>query len=114
MIDLLSSEISKDFPAYSRKQVHNFIILTLCLFKRQTVCLNKLKGTVGSVLEKPEVRVDSHYRRLIRIINNPFPVVLHGLGMRRLGCPASTNSARKAGQRNPEHADPLRQIKNNL
>lgn len=37
---------------------------------KETVCLNKLKSSVGLVTEKENIQPNSHYKRLIRIFDN--------------------------------------------
>ena len=48
----------------------NTLVLTLALLRRQTVCLNKLKGVVGSITGRVDTKADSHYKRLIRFFDD--------------------------------------------
>lgn len=67
MTDSLLDKVTTNFPAYSRLQVRNFLLFTLCLLRKQTVCLNKMKGCAGGLLGKPTTTPEAHYKRLLRI-----------------------------------------------
>lgn len=69
MLTSLLSEITADFSNYRRSCVENVLILALCLLRKETVCLNRLKSEVGSITGKFDTQPNSHYKRLIRIFD---------------------------------------------
>jgi len=69
MLDSLLSEIKSELPNYRQSCVKNVLILALCLLRKETVCLNRLKSEVGLITGKSGTQPDSHYKRLIRIFD---------------------------------------------
>jgi hypothetical protein len=69
MLNSLLTEITADFSNYRRSCVKNVLILGLCLLRKETVCLNRLKSEVGAITGKAETQPNSHYKRLIRIFD---------------------------------------------
>jgi len=67
MLDLLLDEITKEFPEWRKSWVKNILLLSLCIIQNETTCLYKLKNTVGFLINKPETKKGSHYKRLTRI-----------------------------------------------
>lgn len=63
------AKISEYLPNHGKNCVKNVLILSLCLLIKETVNLNKLKGTVGAVLGKSNTQADSNYKRLIRVFH---------------------------------------------
>ncbi len=70
MLTPLLDKISEYLPNHGKSCVKNVLILSLCLLIKETVNLNKLKGTVGAVLGNSNTQSDSNYKRLIRIFDN--------------------------------------------
>lgn len=69
MLTPLLGKISEYLPNHGKSCVKNVLILTLCLLIKETVNLNKLKGTVGAVLDRSSTQASSNYKRLIRIFD---------------------------------------------
>lgn len=69
MLTPLVAKISEYLPNHDKSCVKNVLILSLCLLIKETVNLNKLKGTVGAVLGRSDTQPDSNYKRLIRIFD---------------------------------------------
>ncbi len=69
MLTPLLAKISEYLPNQGKCCVKNVLILSLCLLIKETVNLNKLKGTVGAVLGKSSTQADSNYKRLIRLFD---------------------------------------------
>ena len=70
MLTPLLDKISEYLPNHGKSCVKNVLTLSLCLLVKETVNLNKLKGTVGAVLGNSSTLADSNYKRLIRIFDN--------------------------------------------
>lgn len=70
MLESLLSKFTKDFPELSKSALKNVLILALSILLKETVCLNKLKGTVGTVTGNKTTQPNSNYKRLIRIFDN--------------------------------------------
>lgn len=58
------------FPKIRMSCLRNLLILSMSILNKETVCLNKLKGSVGIITGKPNVKPASHYKRLIRLFDN--------------------------------------------
>lgn len=69
MLTPLLTKISEYLPNHGKSCVKNVLVLSLCLLIKETVNLNKLKGTVGAVLGNSNTQADSNYKRLIRIFD---------------------------------------------
>ena len=69
MLTPLLGKISEYLPNQGKSCVKNVLILSLCLLIKETVNLNKLKGTVGAVLGKSNTQASSNYKRLRRIFD---------------------------------------------
>lgn len=69
MIEPLLSKVTGYFPKRDRTCLKNVLILSMCILMKETVCLNKLKSSVGLVTEKENIQPNSHYKRLIRIFD---------------------------------------------
>jgi hypothetical protein len=69
MLTPLLDKISEYLPNHGKSCVKNVLILSLCLLIKETVNLNKLKGTVGAVLDRSDTQPSSNYKRLIRIFD---------------------------------------------
>ena len=69
MLTPLLAKISEYLPNQGKSCVKNVLTLSLCLLIKETVNLNKLKGTVGAVLGKSNTQASSNYKRLIRIFD---------------------------------------------
>jgi hypothetical protein len=67
MLESLVDKFSVKSTKISKSQVKNILILSLCILRVQTVCLNKLKGTVGLITGKKDTKPNSNYQRLIRV-----------------------------------------------
>lgn len=70
MLTPLLAKISEYLPNHGKSCVKNVLILSLCLLIKETVNLNKLKGTVGAVLGNSNTQADSNYKRLIRVFDH--------------------------------------------
>jgi len=70
MLTPLLAKISEYLPNHGKSCVKNVLILSLCLLIKETVNLNKLKGTVGAVLGQSNTQASSNYKRLIRIFDH--------------------------------------------
>lgn len=70
MLTPLLAKISEYLPNQGKCCIKNVLILSLCLLIKETVNLNKLKGTVGAVLGNSNTQADSNYKRLIRIFDD--------------------------------------------
>ena len=46
------------------------MIVVMAMLDKRTVCINKLKSTVGGIIDKPDTKVQSHYTRLIRFFRD--------------------------------------------
>ena len=69
MLTPLLAKISEYFPEHGKTCLKNVLTLSLCMIIKETVNLNKLKGTVGAVLSRSSTQADSNYKRLIRIFD---------------------------------------------
>lgn len=69
MLESLLTNLTQSFPNHKKSCLKNILILSLSILQKETVCLNRLKGTVGQITGKPHVAVNSHYKRLIRIFD---------------------------------------------
>jgi hypothetical protein len=69
MLTPLLAKISEYFPNHERTRLKNVLTLSLCILIKETVNLNKLKGTVGAVLNRSNTQANSNYKRLIRIFD---------------------------------------------
>lgn len=70
MFTPLLAKISEYFPEHDKTCLKNVLTLSLCMLIKETVNLNKLKGTVGAVLGRSNTQADSNYKRLIRIFDH--------------------------------------------
>ena len=70
MLEPLLSKITEYFPKWDKTCLKNLLILSMCILLKETINLNKLKSSVGIVIEKEDVLPNSHYKRLIRIFDN--------------------------------------------
>jgi len=69
MLTPLLAKISEYFPDHDKTCLKNVLTLSLCMIIKETVNLNKLKGTVGIVLGRSSTQSNSNYKRLIRIFD---------------------------------------------
>lgn len=69
MLTPLLRKISEYFPNHGKCCLKNVLLLSLCVLIKETVNLNKLKGTVGAVLDRSSTQASSNYKRLIRIFD---------------------------------------------
>lgn len=69
MLESLISKVKEHFPKRKSSCLKNIILLSLCILDRETVNLNKLKKSVNRFTNK-ESKVDSNYKRLIRIFDD--------------------------------------------
>jgi hypothetical protein len=67
MLESLVDKFNVKSSRITKTQLKNILILSLSMLRVQTVCLNKLKGTVGLITGKKNTKPDSNYQRLIRI-----------------------------------------------
>lgn len=70
LTDSLLRKVSPNFGGHKISTVRNLLIVCCSMLVRETACLNKLKGTVGIVLNKPETESNSHYKRLTRFFSD--------------------------------------------
>lgn len=70
MLESLLNKLNENFPDLSKSGLKNVLILALRLLLKETVCLNKLKGTVGTITGNKKTQPSSNYKRLIRIFDN--------------------------------------------
>jgi hypothetical protein len=63
MLESLINKSSVKSAKINESQLKNILILSLCILRVQTVCLNKLKGAVGLITGKK-------IQNQIRIIND--------------------------------------------
>ena len=70
MLESLIHKLTPKFEELSQRSLQNILILVLCILRKETVCLNKLKGTVGTITGHTSVKPSSNYKRLIRIFRN--------------------------------------------
>lgn len=69
MLTPLLVKISEYFPEHDKTCLKNVLTLSLCILIKETVNLNKLKGTVGAVLGRRSTQANSNYKRLIRVFD---------------------------------------------
>lgn len=69
MLDSLVAKIKENFPTYSANAVRNFLLISVCILNRQTVCLNRLKSEVSIQRGKPKTQLDSHYKFMYRFFS---------------------------------------------
>ena len=70
MLEPLLNKLNENFPELSKSGLKNVLILALSFLLKETVCLNKLKGTVGTITGNKKTQPHSNYKRLIRIFDN--------------------------------------------
>ena len=70
MNEPLLSKLTGYFPQMRASCLKNLLILSICILNKQTVCLNRLKSYVGIIIEKPNIKAASHYKRLIRLFDS--------------------------------------------
>ncbi len=70
MIDSLLAKVTTFFPKHGKTCLKNILILSIAMLRKETVCLNRLKNSVGEISGKPETKSNSNYKRLIRIFDN--------------------------------------------
>jgi hypothetical protein len=70
MEESLLDKVTKELPKRNKTCVKNILILVQGILLKETVCLNKIKGVVGSITGKTSTQPDSHYKRLIRIFDD--------------------------------------------
>lgn len=66
----LVDKVSQYFPNRSKTCIYNLLVLSLAILLKETVCLNRLKGSIGAITGKTSTKPGSHYKRLIRIFDN--------------------------------------------
>jgi hypothetical protein len=66
----LVDKVSQYFPNRSKTCIYNLLDLSLEILLKETVCLNRLKGSIGAITGKTSTKPGSHYKRLIRIFDN--------------------------------------------
>lgn len=69
MKESLLDKISKQLPKRNKTCVKNLMVLAMGILIKETVCLNKIKGSVGAITGKTTTQPLSHYKRLIRIFD---------------------------------------------
>ena len=69
MTKSLLSKITEYFPKRSKSCLENVLLLVQIILLKETINLNKLKGSVNGVLGKQN-EASSNYKRLIRIFDN--------------------------------------------
>ena len=67
-LNLLLPEITKEIGFDNKTALKNILLLALCILRKGTVVLNKLKSDVGLVLENERTSPASNYRRLTRTV----------------------------------------------
>lgn len=67
MLESLLFKVSKEFPKRNISCLKNILILSLSILRSESVCLNKLKGTVGEITGNSSTKPASNYKRLNRI-----------------------------------------------
>jgi hypothetical protein len=70
MEESLLAKVTKELPKRNKTCVKNILILAQGIILKETVCLNKIKGVVGSITGKASTKPESHYKRLIRIFDD--------------------------------------------
>ena len=70
MEESLLAKVTKELPKRNKSCVKNILILAQGIILKETVCLNKIKGAVGSLTGKSKTKPESHYKRLIRIFDD--------------------------------------------
>lgn len=66
MLKLLLCKLKDYLPDYADHVLCNSLILTTAIIKTQTVCLNKMKGHLGSITGNITTSSSSNYKRLTR------------------------------------------------
>ena len=69
MNEALLYKIKEVLPAYKVSTLKNMLILVLAILQKETVCLYKLKGNIGSICDKTATKGASHYRRATRFFS---------------------------------------------
>lgn len=70
MEESLLDKVTNGLPKKNKTCVKNILILAQGIILKETVCLNKIKGAVGSITGKTSTKPASHYKRLIRIFDD--------------------------------------------
>ncbi|GJM62663.1 transposase [Persicobacter diffluens] len=67
MFNSLHSKLTQEFPKWGKACWKNVLALSLGIIRKGTVCLNKVKDCIGSILENQSTSASGHYKRLTRI-----------------------------------------------
>lgn len=70
MEESLLLKVTQELPERSKTCVKNILILALGILRKESICLNRLKGAVGAITGNVTTKPDSHYKRLIRIFDD--------------------------------------------
>ncbi|GJM65033.1 hypothetical protein [Persicobacter diffluens] len=67
MFDSLHDKLTQEFPKWGKACWKNVLALSFGIIQKETVCLNKVKDSIGSILENQSTSAFGHYKRLTRI-----------------------------------------------
>ena len=70
MKESLLTKVTKELPKRDKTCVKNILILAQGIILKETICLNKIKGVVGTITGRASTKPLSHYKRLIRIFDD--------------------------------------------
>lgn len=69
LTDTLLDKVTTNLGNYKKTSIRNLLMIACSILIKETVCLNKLKGVMGTFTEKSQVSPSSHYKRLIRFFD---------------------------------------------
>jgi hypothetical protein len=69
MEESLLDKLTQELPKRRKTCIKNILILVEGILLKESICLNKIKGVVGTITGKVLTKPDSHYKRLIRIFD---------------------------------------------
>jgi hypothetical protein len=69
LTDTLLDKVTTNFGNHKKTSIRNLLMIACSMLIKETVCLNKLKGVMGTFTGKTQVSPSSHYKRLIRFFD---------------------------------------------
>ncbi|WP_338240182.1 hypothetical protein [Persicobacter diffluens] len=70
MFNSLHSKLTQEFPKWGKACWKNVLALSLGIIRKGTVCLNKVKDSIGSILDNQRTSASGHYKRLTAYLRN--------------------------------------------
>lgn len=82
MSEPLLDNIKEGMPGYKTSVVKNLLVIVLCLLKKESCNLYRMRGTVGNACENSSSKPSSNYKRIVRFFraNAPSSLWLDILG----------------------------------